>query len=544
MGIIGKIREFFVGIPHEEYRGQIFVKPKWVRCYHCGNLVNLYALDNWRCTSCNYDVRRAAEEFERREREKEIRGAERREREAGAEKILEAERAERYPLKYPPPVPPMGEFLKRVEKGEMPSLKPKPINCLRCGLPFDRTLTTCPNCGNFNPLLSHEAAAEEAAVKQSKQIKEGLTILQKRAERETRKFTPLTERMPIPQLGPLVEMAEQKPPSRWTRATDRLGKVPYLGKAAGAMSPYTCHSCGAPLHKTITGKYICSNPNCPYSGIERKAEHIEKMHSSKISRSAIFMALGVIPLIFPGGTAGLVFMFGIWAMVLDLYFPHKPRGNKAAMFLKGFGKTISYLLFAFGFFLLNLIFPSLIILFLGYYSFPSGIADIEGYNIVQGGFKSIMAIIMAAFTFMFLGGPGDFKLVLTLLIVAFFFTIPSAVGEIVTLVIFVSASIVALFLGAGLLGAPPQSIIGLVLIVVSLLFYMFSKLGEKEKQQKEEREEKRKRKEEEEKQKKLELEEKELEEKEKEVSKRERKATLKIREKTLEELEKEETEEK
>jgi len=202
-------------------------------------------------------------------------------------------------------------------------------------------------------------------------------------------------------------------------------------------------------------------------------------------------------------------------MVLDLYFPHKPRGNPAAMFLKGFGKTISYLLFAFGFFLLNLIFPSLIILFLGYYSFPSGIADMDKYNIVQGIFKSFMAIVMTIFTFMFLGGPVQFKLVLSALIIAFFFTIPSAYGEMATLIIFVFASIIALFLGAISLGAPPQSIIGLALILVSLLFYMVSKLGEKEKQQEEEREEK-------EKKKKLELEEKELEAKEEKVEKEEK----------------------
>jgi len=295
---------------------------------------------------------------------------------------------------------------------------------------------------------------------------------------------------------------------------------------------------------TNTKKTFCTNEKCgTNTGDEEKAqenikkleshvsdygikgERLEEHHKDAVWRTALVMMLGVIPMIFPGGMAGIMFLLGIWSLALEFYFPAKVK-HEGSMIFKGFSRVGTIVFFTLGFFFFGQPLLSLGMLLLGYYSLPSGIADHDKYRKFLGLFRTCFAIGLVALSIVALGGPMNFRMSLAAFVFAFLFSIPSKKGEAFEALIFVFASIAGMALGLYALGtalSSPMILFGFGIVAAGLVMYAISKLPWLEEKNKEEIEDKDKEEKEEIEEKKLEIE----EEIEKEVESEEKSAKLK-----------------
>jgi hypothetical protein len=243
-----------------------------------------------------------------------------------------------------------------------------------------------------------------------------------------------------------------------------------LSATVKRLSAYVCATCGAPLIEE-NGKYRCRGKYCPLSGYRHDKEYVERMHRRRIMRLAIGMILSIIPLIFPGGPAGLAFMFGIWCLAFEFYFPFKPQ-DTMVMWLKGIARFSAIFSVTGGFYLLKLYFLAIIALAIAYFTLPTGIAEIPQrlYNMVLGGIRTAIAVLLAISIGIFIGGPAELRWSLALFTAAFFITIPSFWGELFGEFIFIAFASGAIVSGIIALGAEPV-LIGVIIIIIGLIIY-------------------------------------------------------------------------
>ena len=261
--------------------------------------------------------------------------------------------------------------------------------------------------------------------------------------------------------------------------------------------PRNCPWCGEIL--SLEGKeFKCSNNNCLSnknddehkkfqehmldSGYAVRGERIEQIHKSRVLRTAIIMAAGAIPLIFPGGFAGICFMLSIWSLALEFFFPSEPR-REFSMIFKSFGRLFAIILMGAGFYLLNFQFVSLFVLLIGYYSFPSGVGEHSVYKKYMGIYRTIFSIILAFLTLTSLGGPLFFRISLALFIFSFTFSLPleeGDVGERIEGIVFFAVASAATFIGILALGGVGVQVafVGFIIIFIGLLFYFIHSLEE------------------------------------------------------------------
>lgn len=250
--------------------------------------------------------------------------------------------------------------------------------------------------------------------------------------------------------------------------------------------PTACPLCGALLSlDEQKGELICPDKDCEFhkdpsklhshvknAGYGVKEERLTKTHKKRVLRTAFTMVFGAIPMIFPGGTAGLSFALGVWALALEMFFPSKPRDD-ISMVWKGLGRFSNIGLFALGFNFLNSPLAALFMLLLGYYSLPSGISELLTYKKFLGVLRTILALALSGLTVVALGGPPEFKMSLAAFIFAYLFTIPGKGLEVVESFIFIIAFIIGMILALGSLGALGNMSIlfGFILIASGLFFY-------------------------------------------------------------------------
>jgi len=257
-------------------------------------------------------------------------------------------------------------------------------------------------------------------------------------------------------------------------------------------------------------KIFCTNEHCPTNtGLEEeveehikklnshvsehgiKGERLDKHHSKRVFRTAIIMALGAAPMIFPGGMAGVMFLFGIWSFALEMFFSHRPK-DQIAMGWKGMSRSMIICFFAAGFFLMGFPLITLVVILFGYYTLPSGIAEHDKYKQFLGIFRTAFAIALVFLSFIALGGPPQFKISLGLFVFAYLFTIPiKRGGEQLEALTFVVSSTVAMGFGLFALGnINPSVLFGFGIIAAGLWLYTIFKLTEIKGKEKEESEDK------------------------------------------------------
>jgi hypothetical protein len=262
-----------------------------------------------------------------------------------------------------------------------------------------------------------------------------------------------------------------------------------LSATGERFSAYICATCGAPLIEE-DGKYRCRGKYCPLSGCEHDKELLERMHRRRIMRLAIGIILSIIPLIFPGGPAGLVFMLGILCLAFEFYFPFKPR-DIGVMVLKGIFRSLAILFITAGFYLLALYFLAIIALFIAYFTLPTGIAEIPEtlYNVGLGIVRTFIAAGLAVSIFVFIGGPVELRASLALFTAAFFVTVPVYFGELIGLVTLIVLAYFAFLFGLIALGA--EAFVYVVqFFLAAIVIYGVTKISTKIKQAEEERKEK------------------------------------------------------